>query len=85
MLIGGALEVGRDSPMMGQALARVNPEHRLIVADVDGDQHEVIGVRSGPLKPRERMRPEAAAKTVRMISERHRLQCIPGPARSVDR
>ena len=46
MLIAGALEVGRDAPMMNQPLALIDSEYRLMVADVDGDEHEVSGALS---------------------------------------
>ena len=40
-LIPGALRLGRDPAMLGQALAVVEAEHGLGVADVDREQHKL--------------------------------------------
>jgi len=39
VLIGGALEVGRDAPMMEQSISGIDSDYGLIVADVDSDKH----------------------------------------------
>ena len=38
-LVAGALGLGGDAPVLGQALAVVEPVDRLRVADVDGEEH----------------------------------------------